>query len=105
MQRIDGRHESAGRSLRPVPITRDELNALLQKLEVRDINLIEFSAQLKQYPQLIRKLLQFANSAGNGKAQEITDPAVAASWLGSRRLQVMLTNLPPEWISEEAQAA
>ncbi|MBL8816295.1 MAG: HDOD domain-containing protein [Planctomyces sp.] len=105
MQRIDGRHDSTGRPQRAVPITRNDLNALLQKLEARDVNLIEFSAQLKHYPQLTRKLLQFANSAGNGKAQEITDPAVAASWLGSRRLQVMLTNLPPEWIAEEVQAA
>jgi HD-like signal output (HDOD) protein len=105
MQRIDGRHENAGRTHRPVQITRTDLNNLLQKLEARDVNLIEFSAQLKQYPQLIRKLLQFANSAGNGKTQEITDPAAAASWLGSRRLQVMLNNLPPEWIVEEVQAA
>lgn len=104
MHRIDGRHD-AGRLLRPVKITRQELLELIEKLEVRDVNLAEFTARLSRFPQLTRRMLQLANSAGNGKAQEITDPAVAASWLGSRRIHNMLMNLPAEWLEDEVQAA
>lgn len=104
MHRIDGRHD-AGRTIRPVKLTRLELVQLLEKLEVRDLNLAQFTVQLSKFPQLTKRLLQLANSAGTGKSQEITDPAVAASWLGSRRIHSMLMNLPPEWLEDEVQAA
>lgn len=84
----------------PVAMPEDILQGLLSALEDREIDLPRFAAEISRYPLVLRRILQAANSATSGKWQQITDPVHAMSWLGSRRLIQLLSNLPLSALSE-----
>jgi HD-like signal output (HDOD) protein len=53
----------------------------------------------------VKALLRAANSSLTGSSVEITDPAHATLFLGSRRVSFLLSTLPPEIIEEDLSSA
>jgi HD-like signal output (HDOD) protein len=86
---------------RPAQIRRSELNQLIQMLEAADASLIQFGEAVSHYPVVLNQLMRAANSSLTGSAVEITTPAHAAIYLGSRRVIFLLSTLPPEIIEED----
>lgn len=95
MKRIDSNHLHPGKPHK-VEIPLDKLHELLDLLQNRDIPLTEFVQKVSEYPAIHQQIVAAANSAADGRAREILDPAHAATYLGSRRLIQMLRMYAPE---------
>lgn len=93
------------RKPRPVKVMRSELNHLLEMLEAQDVSVVRFGQEVSRHPSVVKALLRAANSSLTGSAVEITDPAHATLFLGSRRVSFLLSTLPPEIIEEDLSSA
>lgn len=93
------------RKPRPVKVMRSELNYLLEMLEAQDVSVVRFGQEVSRHPAVVKALLRAANSSLTGSAVEITDPAHATLFLGSRRVSFLLSTLPPEIIEEDLSGA
>jgi len=82
-------------------IRRSELKELIEMLEATDSSLVRFAQAVSRHPVVLKQLLRAANSSLTGSAVEITEPAHAAIYLGSRRVVFLLNTLPPEVIEED----
>lgn len=82
-------------------IQRSELNHLIEMLRMTDSSLIKFGQQVSRYPAVYKQILRAANSSLTGSSVEITDPAHATLFLGSRRVEFLLNSLPSEIIEED----
>ncbi|HQZ69185.1 MAG TPA: HDOD domain-containing protein [Planctomycetaceae bacterium] len=91
------------RKPQPKKILRSELNQLIEMLHASDSSLIKFGEQVSQHPAVLKQILRAANSSLTGSAVEITRPAHAALFLGSRRVIFLLNTLPPEIIEEDLE--
>jgi len=85
----------------PVQIRRSELNELIRMVEATDSSLAQFGEAVSGHPVVLKQLMRAANSSLTGSAVEITKPAHAAIYLGSRRVVFLLSTLPPEIILED----
>jgi HD-like signal output (HDOD) protein len=85
----------------PPQIRRSELNELIQMVESADSSLAQFAEAVSRHPVVLKQLMRAANSSLTGSAVEITKPAHAAIYLGSRRVVFLLSTLPPEIINED----
>ena len=95
MQRIDEAH-SQPTAPHPVQIPYDKLQELFSMLEQREIDLADFAGRIIQYPVIHSPILMAANSGATGRKTNITDPAHAAAYLGSRRLINLLQSMSNE---------
>ena len=86
---------------RPAKVLRSTLNALIEMLRAADSSLIKFGQEVSQHPAVLKPLMRAANSSLTGSAVEITEPAHAALFLGARRVEFLLSTLPPESIEED----
>ena len=99
-------NHSSGLFKKPQPskILRSELNQLVEMLQASDSSLIKFGEAAARYPVVLKQIMRAANSSLTGSAVEITEPAHAALFLGTRRVIFLLTTLPPENIDEDVPA-
>jgi HD-like signal output (HDOD) protein len=98
--------ESTGSLFRrpnPVRVLRSQLNMLIEMLRAPETSLIKFGHEVAKHPAVLKPLMRAANSSLTGSAVEITEPAHAALYLGARRVEFLLSTLPPEIIEEDAQ--
>lgn len=98
------KNESSGgifKKTRPEKIRRTELKMLIQMLEAQDSSMVKFGNQVTRHPVVLKQILRAANSSLTGSTVEITEPAHAALFLGSRRIVFLLNTLPPEIIEED----
>lgn len=86
---------------RPAKVLRSTLNGLIEMLRSADSSLIKFGQEVSQHPAVLKPLMRAANSSLTGSAVEITEPAHAALFLGARRVEFLLSTLPPESIEED----
>ena len=89
------------RKPRPVKVLRSTLNALIEMLRASDSSLIKFGQEVSRHPAVLKPLMRAANSSLTGSAVEITEPAHATLFLGARRVEYLLSTLPPEIIEED----
>jgi len=89
------------RKPRPTKILRSELKLLLEMLEMQELSVSRFGQEVMRHPSVLKALLRAANSSLTGSAVEITDPAHATLFLGSRRVAFLLNTLPPEIIEDD----
>ena len=87
----------------PVKILRSELNHLLEMLQITDVSLMKFGQEVSRHPSIYKQILRAANSSLTGSSVEITDPAHATLFLGSRRVEFLLNTLPSEIIEEDVE--
>lgn len=85
----------------PNRILRSELNHLIEILQNTDSGLIKFGREVSRHPAVCKQILCAANSPLTGGVVEITDPAHATLYLGSRRIEFLLSTLPSEIIEED----
>jgi HD-like signal output (HDOD) protein len=88
----------------PKKILRSELNVLLEMLRTTDFSLTKFGQEVSRYPVVFKQILRAANSSLTGSAVEISEVAHATLFLGSRRVEYLLSTLPSEIIEEDAEA-
>ncbi len=89
------------RIARPPRIRRSELRQLLEMLESPDCSMSRFGEAISRHPSVVKQLLRAANSSLTGSAVEISSPAHASLYLGSRRVSFLLNTLAPELIDED----
>ncbi|MBC7967826.1 MAG: HDOD domain-containing protein [Fuerstia sp.] len=92
------------RKPRPSKILRSELNQLVEMLRASDVSLIKFGQAAARHPVILKQIMRAANSSLTGSAVEITEPAHAVLFLGTRRVTFLLDTLPPEIIEEDVQS-
>jgi len=84
----------------PSKILRSDLNQLVEMLRASDASMIKFGEAVARYPVVLKQIMRAANSSLTGSAVDITEPAHAALFLGTRRLVFLLSTLSPEIIDE-----
>lgn len=92
MRRIDQPHTQIG-SPQPIAFSDETLQEMISLLQQNEPDLVGFAELLNQYPPVLGRVIQAANSAASGKWNNITDPAHAVSYLGSRRLIQLLVGI------------
>lgn len=103
MATINPSGTSLFRKTKPQQIRRSELSGLIEVIEASDSNLIKFGNEISRHPAVLKQLLRAANSSLTGSAVEITEPAHATLFLGSRRVVFLLKTLPPELVEEDME--
>lgn len=93
--------ESNTKKATSTKILRSQLNQLIEILHASDSSLATFGKRISDYPSVRKQLLRAANSSLTGSSVEITEPAHAALFLGTRRVEFLLNTLPPEIIEED----
>ncbi|MFN9721180.1 MAG: HDOD domain-containing protein [Planctomycetota bacterium] len=101
MTRFNEKNSNLFRIARPPCIRRSELRQLLEMLESPDCSMARFGDAVSKHPVVLKQLLRAANSSLTGSAVEISAPAHAALYLGSRRVSFLLNTLAPEFIDED----
>ena len=82
-------------------VLRSELNQLVEMLRASDASMIKFGEAVARHAVVLKQIMRAANSSLTGSAVEITEPAHAALFLGTRRVVFLLSTLPPEIIDED----
>lgn len=90
------------RKPRQTKILRSELRQLVEMLEMQEVSVTRFGQEVLRHPSVLKAILRAANSSLTGSAVEITDPAHATLFLGSRRVAFLLNTLPPEIVEEDS---
>ena len=93
------------RKLTPAKILRSDLNQMIEMLHASDFSLIKFGEKVSRHPTVLKQILRAANSSLTGSAVEISKPAHAALFLGTRRVAFLLNTLPPEIIEEDLEVS
>jgi HD-like signal output (HDOD) protein len=93
------------RKPQPSKVLRSELNQLIKMLQASDASMIKFGEAVSRHPVVLKQIMRAANSSLTGSAVEITEPAHAALFLGTRRVVFLLNTLPPEIIEEDVADA
>ena len=84
-------------------ILRSELNQLVEMLHASDANLIRFGHALEKHPIVLKQVIRAANSSLTGSSVEITDPAHAVLFIGTRHVTFLLNTLAPGSIEEDLE--
>ena len=84
-----------------VKVLRSVLNSLIEMLRSSENSLAKFGQEASRHPAVLKQLLRAANSSLTGSAVEITEVAHATLFLGSRRVEYLLSTMPPEVVEED----
>ncbi len=82
-------------------VLRSDLKNLVEMLERPDYSMSKIGAEVSSHPAIVQEILRAANSSLTGAAGQITDPAHAILFLGSRRVIFLLNTLPEDLIEAE----
>ena len=82
-------------------VRRSEINQLVEMLRASDVSMVKFGHEVARHPVVLKQIMRAANSSLTGSAVEITEPAHAVLFLGTRRVTFLLGTLPAEIIEED----
>ncbi len=81
------------------PVPEDVLLEWVSQLEQDAMDFPKLVEQLEQYPVILKRIVQAANSVTTGRWQVTSNPVQAASYLGTRRIIQILLNFGPDSVA------